>query len=413
MASNGRAQEVIAEAGLHEVIDQANAHQSLVRAAQDMLPVLRERATEAETLRRVPIETINELREAGIFRMLRPARYGGYQLDYGTIQLDVAGELGRACGSTAWVASVVASHDWILGMFPPEAQDDVWGENPDALIVSALSPATASIEREGDGFRLRGRWKFASGCDACAWAILGGAVDAADGGAPEYRWFLLPQSDYAIDDTWFVSGLRGTGSKDIVIEEAFVPEHRSVMTASLRGDGAPGSTHNDCHIFRLPLMAVFPFNLCAPIIGMTRGMIEQFIERQTSRVSRYSNARVADFPMVQYRLSEASAEVDCAELLYRRNAEEINRLGRKGDSIPLMNRVRYRRDLAYAATLCLRAVDRVSAMLGAHGLVEDAPEQRAFRDVHAASQQIALKWDVNGPYYAQVVLGLEPGDSRI
>lgn len=238
-------------------------------------------------------------------------------------------------------------------------------------------------------------------------------MSAAEGRPPEFRWFLVPRSDYSIDDTWFVSGLRGTGSKDVVIDETFVPEHRSVILSSLRGNGAPGSAVNASHIFRLPLMAVFPFNLCAPMIGMARGMIEQFVERQTTRVSRYSKSRVADFPMVQYRLSEASAEVDCAELLYRRNAEELNRLGREDGSIPVMNRVQYRRDLAYAATLYLRAVDRISAMLGAHGLLEDAPEQRAFRDVHAAGQQIALKWDVNGPYYAQVVLGLEPGDDRI
>ena len=298
-------------------------------------------------------------------------------------------------------------------MFPPEAQDDVWGASRDALVVSALAPERVDVAREGDGYVIAGRWKFASGVDACDWAILGGLV--ADGtGPPEHRWFLVPRSDYAVDhDTWFAAGLRGTGSKDIIVERAFVPAHRSLATAPLKGDPSPGSAVNPCHLYRLPLFAVFPFNLCAPAIGIARGMIEAYVDRAGTQDSRYSGARVAAFPSVQIRVSEAAAEIDCAELLYRRDGEELNRLAREGKPIPLLDRMRYRRNLGYAGLLCMRAVDRINAILGAHGLDEDGVEQRAFRDVHAANAQIGLQWDVNAPGYAQMLLGLEPTDKRI
>lgn len=401
-----------------EAIDASDTnaiHQAVVAGARNLVPTLRERAARCEEERRVSDETMQELAQAGIFKMLRPKRWGGYELDYGTIQLDIARELGRGCGSTAWVAIVVACHDWIVGMYPKEAQEEVWGQTPDVLVASAFfaEMSETRIEAVDGGYSLRGRWRFSSGCDHCDWMILGGMVKRGDG-PPENLWFIVPGSECRIDDTWFSPGLAGTGSKDILVENAFVPEYRAISPARLRDGGpSPGSAVNPSHIYRLPLSAAFPFNIGAPAIGIARGMLEAYAETAGGQVARSAGARMGDFQSVQLRASEAAVEVDCADLLIQRDAADINATARRGDPFTLEQRFRYRRDLAYATMLCRRAAERLTVTLGAQGLVKDSPVQRAFRDLYAVTSQIALQWDVNAPGYAQVMFGFEPTDKRV
>ena len=191
-----------------------------------LIPAIRERARPAERLRRLPDETFAEFQEAGLFRCLQPKRYGGYELDPGTLYQAVI-EIGAVCGSTAWILGVIGIHNWHLALFAPQAQDDVWGKDTGIQVSTSLAP-TGSVTRVDGGFRLRGRWSFSSGCDHAQWAFLGGMVaPATPDRPPEMRTFLVPRADYRIDDNWHVMGLKGTGSKDVVIEDAFVPEHRT------------------------------------------------------------------------------------------------------------------------------------------------------------------------------------------
>src|SRR3954453_9854144 len=190
------------------------------------LPALREGALRAERLRRLPDETFADLQEAGLFRAMQPKRHGGFELDPGTFYQAVI-EIAAVCGSTGWVYGVLAAHNWHLGLFPPQAQQDVWGEDDSVQMAASLAP-TGTIERVPGGFRVRGRWSFASGCDFCHWVVLGGVAPPADAGAPsEARTFLLPRSDYEHDHNLPVMGLCGTGSKDIVVRGAFVPYYRT------------------------------------------------------------------------------------------------------------------------------------------------------------------------------------------
>jgi 3-hydroxy-9,10-secoandrosta-1,3,5(10)-triene-9,17-dione monooxygenase len=220
----------------------ANVGQPVLAAVGDLLPVLRERAQETEDARDVPAETVKALAEAGFFRLLQPARYGGLEADpmtFYTAVRTIAGE----CGSTGWVASAVGVHPWQLALFPAAAQEEVWGADTNTRMSSSYAPTGRARLAEG-GHRLSGRWSFSSGCNHASWVLLGGIVTNDEGAPVDFRTFLLPASDYAIEDVWDTVGLRGTGSNDIVVAGAFVPEHRSLSFADVTTCVCPGQEVN-------------------------------------------------------------------------------------------------------------------------------------------------------------------------
>jgi 3-hydroxy-9,10-secoandrosta-1,3,5(10)-triene-9,17-dione monooxygenase len=300
----------------------------------------------------------------------------------------------------------------MLGMFPPEAQHDVWGPSPDALTVTSFTADSSKAEVVDGGYRISGYWKFASGVHFCDWGMFGIRIPR-DGQPPEYRMVLLHKNDYRVLDKWFSSGLRATGSTDIVIDDVFVPEYRSIVLTSLKGQPTPGSAINPGYLYRLPLYPVLNYNVFSAAIGIARGAIESYVARTRNQIAKLANAKVAEFSTIQLRVSESSVEIDCAELLTQRNAEEFNKTAKAGQSMAIEDRVRYRRDVSYATMLCMRAVDRVMAVAGANGLDNDTVEQRAFRDIHALNQNVALMWDAIAIPFGRVTLGLDPGDPRL
>ncbi|MFP6733086.1 MAG: acyl-CoA dehydrogenase family protein [Rhodospirillales bacterium] len=201
--------------------------EEVVERAERLAPALLSRAAAAEKARRIPDNTIADMMDAGIFRIHQPKKVGGYEFDYGPAQFAVAKALGKGCGSSAWVGVLIACHNWLLGMYPPEAQDDVWGASPDTIVGTAFAASNSEVRAVDGGHQLSGRWQFASGIDHCAWAILGSPV-MKESGPPDIRWFLVPLADYRVEDTWYAAGLRATGSNDVVVDDVFVPAHRSV-----------------------------------------------------------------------------------------------------------------------------------------------------------------------------------------
>jgi 3-hydroxy-9,10-secoandrosta-1,3,5(10)-triene-9,17-dione monooxygenase len=379
---------------------------ALVAKAHDMVPRIAARAAATEAARRVPAETMREFTEAGFFKVLQPERYGGYELDYGMPQLALCNEIGRACGSSAWVLSVVACHSWMLGMFPREAQDEVWGETPDALLSSAVIPDKAVVEPAKGGLTVSGRWRFSSGVDNVQWAIIGVPLPAA-GGPPALSWCVVPRRDFTIDDTWFVAGLAGTGSNDIVIDRIFIPDHRIVPLLATMTGTAPGGAINHSHIYRLPLFAVFPYNICAPALGIARGAVAFYIENAKHRSAIKFGPPNFGPQAMHLRMVEAGAQIDSAEAVLTKNAAEVNAIGRAGGQPTPEQQARYGRDLSYAAQLFMKAVDGIFYSSGGHGLFDSSPIQRAFRDVHAVNAQIGLRWENLAATYASVVLGLD------
>src|SRR6266404_2341491 len=225
--------------------------EDLLARAEALIPVLRERAPRAEQLRRLPDETIADLHAAGLFRMLQPTRVGGSELSFRAI-CELTAVIGQGCGSTAWVLANLAAHHWLLGMWHPEAQDEIRGESPDSLISSALIFARGRAQRVEGGYRLSGRWPYSSGVDPSGWNIFGAVVSDEETGQSEPRMFLVPASDYTIIDTWQVIGLAGTGSKDVEVADAFVPAYRTLATERIKGGPNRGSELNPGTLYKLP-----------------------------------------------------------------------------------------------------------------------------------------------------------------
>ena len=394
------------------VQDPAQGREELLNRARELVPVLRERAPEAEQLRRMPDETVTDFHDANFYRALQPARYDGLELPFG-VHTEFSVELARGCASSSWHAIIIACHAWVGGMFPPNAQEELWADDPATLISTSFRPDGVTVKRDGEVMHISGRWKFSSGVDNCAWAMLTLPVPPISGGGkPEPYLALVPLAKCTVEDTWYASGLAATGSNDIVVEDLVVPAHRLLAFTAIRGGPSPGSVVNPSYLYQLPMYGMFSFNLVGCAIGAARGAIEALIERIRDRDS-ITGAHIGELPSAQLRIAESQAEIDAAMALMLRNLEEINRLGIAGEIQPLDDRVRYRRDNAFAAQLSVRAVDRIYPLLGGAGLASDDPIQRAWRDVHAIAQHIALIWDLQGGLWGAVALGQPCPDPRI
>jgi 3-hydroxy-9,10-secoandrosta-1,3,5(10)-triene-9,17-dione monooxygenase len=372
-------------------------HELLGRASE-LIPVLEQRAASAERLRRVPEETVADLLASGLYRIGVPRRFGGIDLTYSVV-LDVAAELGRGCPSSAWCYGLWAAHAWLVGYWPLQAQEDVFGDNPDALCSSSLNFGKSTCARVEGGYRLSGRWEFSSGCDSASWVILGAP------GIGERSWVLVPREDFDIDDTWFVSGLRGSGSKDIVVNDAFIPHHR-VMDVTTAGDS--DLTGWDLHQqprYRVPIPVLLGWDLVAPMVGIAQGMVGEFAARLEGTSGP---GRTADSPAIHMRLSQASAETDAARVMMNADIREILRKGEDGETFTTLERARFRRDKAFITQLCLQAVNRLFDLSGGHALFDSEALQRFHRDAQAVAHRDGLIMELGGQNYGRVLLGLPP-----
>src|SRR5262245_14935694 len=379
----------------------------LLSRARELVPVLRRRAAEAERLRHVPAESIADLRRTGLLRTLQPAVLGGHELPLDEAIL-ITATVAEGCGSTGWIQGIFSDHCATLGMFDGRAQQDVWGASPDSLVSSGFTPSGTVVRVDG-GFRLAGRWPFSSGCDHADWALVRSFVPGASGAEPaELYMFLVPKTDYTIIDTWHVMGMSATGSKDFELKgEVFVPAHRALSDEALRNGTGPGSAFNGGTLYRLPRHATVPFSLAAPLIGIAERALQIFVQGMRERSS--GDRRAAQEGAIHMRVANSAAEIDAARTLMLRDCREAMEIVQRGQRLSIEQRARNRRDIAYVAYQCTRALDRLFASAGATNIYLDSEAQRLLRDVHAAGQHIALSWDVAGSTYGRVMFGLPPG----
>ncbi len=378
--------------------------ETYLRSVRQLSQAIRDRAAECESLRRLPDETFESYQRSGLLRALQPRQWGGFELSPLTF-FEAVAEVAAACPSSAWFLSVVGVHDWQLGLFPEQAQRDVWGKDTSVLISSSYAP-TGKVERVDGGFRLSGRWSFSSGCDHCQWVFLGG-VAPSDGPTPDMRTFLLPRSDYRIIDNWHVAGLAGTGSKDVVVEGAFVPEHRTHRFLDAYMLQSPGQAVNTGPLFRLPFGSLFAFAIAVPAIGAARGALDAYRSYMQAKVAAYDGSKVADDPFAQRRLSEAAVEIAAAEADVQNTWTGMWAQAGAGETIPLTARARARWSAANIVLRGVRAVDLLFEASGGRALFLDNPMQRYFRDVHAMRAHA-----LNNPDRASQVFGyseLHPG----
>jgi 3-hydroxy-9,10-secoandrosta-1,3,5(10)-triene-9,17-dione monooxygenase len=383
-----------------------DAYVAMIARAQALVPQLRERAPRTEELRHLPPETERDLHEAGLFRILQPKRVGGSEFDYVAL-VDVADVIGRADASVAWNLVNLASHHWMLAMFDPRAQDLVWDKDPDALIASSFVFPAGRARRVDGGYLLRGNWPFSSGVDSSDWNMLAGIVatdDEADG--IEYRIFLLKRSDTRIIETWNASGLKGTGSNNVDVNDVFVAEAMTLAVADLGGGPTPGSAVNPNPLYALPVFSLFPYVLSGVALGNAQACLDDYIDVARHRASTYNRTRLGDLQSTQIKIAQASARIDAARLIMRATCIDAMADARRGHIPDMAAKTKTRRDGAYSVNLCTDAVSLMFSASGARGLFTSGALQRQFRDAHAINSHIAFSFDAAGTNYGRVALDL-------
>jgi 3-hydroxy-9,10-secoandrosta-1,3,5(10)-triene-9,17-dione monooxygenase len=370
-----------------------------MRRARDIVPALRSRAQQCEDARVLLPENERLLHEAGLFRFHQPKRFGGMELPYVAV-VDIVAELARGCPSTAWNVGNLGCHHWILGYYEPETQHEVWDADPDALIASSIALAAGRGRKVGGGFQVSGKWPFSSGVDNCAWNMLAVTV-YEDNKAVDWRLCLVPKSDYRIIDNWHAMGMMGTGSKDIEVNEVFVPERRALALKQCRGGlEHPGAKLNSGSLFRIPIVAAAGHPLSPTALGAAEGAYEHVCSVFKTRTGTYTGARVSDFQAVQIKIARARVLIDSARSLMRGSAQMFEQ-----QNLDLEGKLRLRAQNTFAVMQSREAVETLWSCYGANAIYTRDPLQRFLRDTQAINQHFSFNFDIAGSAFGTVALG--------
>lgn len=374
--------------------------QDVIERARELAPRFGKRAEAAEDARRIPEASVKDMLDAGFARILLPRAIGGYGLDLETWH-DVTRELSKADASHGWCASLIVHHAHLIAQFPRAGQEAVWSADVDVPVAASFAPVAKAVREDG-GYRISSAGSpFASGVDHCSWVMLGGMTH--DGPEPEWKFFLVPSGEYTIRDTWFTAGMRGTGSKTIVVDSAFVPESRILSLADLRAGKTPGALLYDDINYRTPFFYYAPISFASPMLGAAQGAYELFREGTKTRKT-LDGTPLAEKTSVQVRMARVAADIDAAEMLMRRAV----RVTEAPDAFSPELLARSIRDYTRVSELMIGAIDTLIALSGTAGFASTHPLQRAWRDIHFMSMHISLNVETNFAHYGRLQLGLGP-----
>jgi alkylation response protein AidB-like acyl-CoA dehydrogenase len=339
---------------------------------------------------------------------MKPKKFGGPE-HRPDVALSVAYELARADGSAGWVWAVMSIHDLLVALWPEEFQKEYWAKN--TLSASSFAPNGKAAPANG-GCKISGKWTFSSGIDNADWLLLGVFFGPPSGGSPipDIRYVMLPKGDYKVIDDWYVFGLRGSGSKGVVVEDVFVPNHRICGLADMIQGTTPGSKVHDSPLYKASVWGIIPFTISSPANGMARGALDAFIDDMKVREGSYDHSPLSKKPGMQLVVAEASAMIDAADLLYRRSfTETIDKIF-AGEPLSLEHRARSRRDQGWSVITARQAAEKLFSAQAGRGIYEGNRIQRAYADVHALSGHIVAGWEMPAYSYGQVMLGGPPSD---
>ena len=380
----------------------------VIERARAMAPRLAERARAAEDAGLVPRITIDEMQEAGFFKVLQPKRWGGYEMDprvFYAVQMALA----EGCMATAWIYGVVGVHNWQIPLFPEQAQQDVWGTDPTTLTASTYMPVGKAEPVEG-GYRFSGRWSWSSGSQHCDWILLGGLLPKKDGsGALEHCTFLLPKKDFEIVDNFDVLGLRATGSHDIQVTNAFVPEHRTQRTNDHSDAGCPGRATNPGWLYRIPFTQVFQRAVSSACIGALDGAVNNFRQRASAHIGKHGT-KMAEDVNAQQAVTEAMMTTDQLKLVLLRNYARIVHCAKTGDAMSVEERLLQRAQAASVPKLCFEHANELLRACAASGTFKTNPIERVMRDIATGRGHIANNTDTYVRAHGGVMLGLPNTD---
>jgi 3-hydroxy-9,10-secoandrosta-1,3,5(10)-triene-9,17-dione monooxygenase len=378
----------------------------LMARARAMIPALAERALAQKARRGILPETIAEMRAAGLLRVLQPKRWGGYEMDLGTFY-DIEIALAEGDMSAGWAFGVLGAVTWFLGLIDDRVAQEVWGGDSDGLICSSTMPAGKAAAVDG-GFRLAGHWRYASACEHCGWAMLGGMVQA-DGRQPDWHFFIVPRRDYRTVDNWQVAGLQGTGSIDIILDDVFVPAYRAQRLQDNFALHGTGQAVNTGSLYRLPFGQIFVRGVSTAAIGALQAMLDAFVAYSRERVSR-AGGHSADNPIVQLLCAETAAAIDEMHMTLQRNCGVLHDYARQAAVPPLDLRLQYKFQSSSVVERCTLLAARIFKATGAAGLSDELPFGRIFADLMAARQHISNQYEHYGSNWGAVMFGSENKD---
>ncbi len=379
----------------------------LVGRAREIVPVLAANAARTEADRRVAEENITLIDEAGLFAIMKPKRFGGFETDFRT-KLEVSRELARGCGSTAWATTLMNVCSWFGGLFPDRAQRDVWESAPGHRIAGVLAPSAEATKVDG-GYRVSGRWGWASGCLHAQWAELGIPVPNEHGEVVDQGLVLIPMSDLSIDDTWFVAGMRGTGSNTLVATDVYVPDHRVISLPAAIG-GHYGTEHTDERLYRSAFIPAAALVLAGPQLGLAAAALELVLEKAPKRSISYTFYETqTEAPTVQLAVAEAAMLIDSAHLHAYRAAADIDAAAEAGVYPEYHARARVRADTGWAIQQAREAIRVLVSAHGASGFAETSPLQRIWRDSEVASRHAVISPAISYEVYGRSLLGITDG----
>ena len=380
--------------------------EEFVARAAALIPLLRKNSKQTEENRRVVEENIEAIRDAGLYRLSVPKRFGGYQANFQTF-LQVSSTLARGDGSTAWVSTLMNVCGWLSGLYPEQAQRDIFGSDPDARICGVVAPTATTTYAEG-GQMVTGKWGFASGSAHSQWAMLGIPVVDESGEAIDQGLALIPMSDLSIEDTWYVAGMRGTASNTLVAKDVFVPAHRILSVPAAVGGVYP-TEHADEALYRSAFVPVLALVLVGAQVGLAKQALE--IVQESLAKGRGINYTFYDksslAPTTQLQVAEAAQLIDSAELHMMRAARDIDTAAESGDYMEFLNRARVRADVGTVAHRCREAVDLLLNVHGAGSFAEFNPLQRVWRDLETCSRHAVVNPEISTELYGRALLGVE------
>ncbi len=383
----------------------------LLDALREILPTIAANAPEAERLRRVPDENIALLKGIGMHRAFQPKVYGGLEISLPEFA-DCVAALAGACSGTAWAFSLLCTHSHQLAMFPKQLQDEIWGENPDATASSSIAPFGRIQEVEG-GIIFNGEMGWSSGCDHAEWAIVG-FNRFNEQGEKSYCFAVIPRRDYEIRDNWYAIGMRGSGSKTLVIKDAFVPEHRiQAAKDMMEGRSAGYGLYPDSKIFYAPYRPYFASGFAAISLGIAERMLEAFKEKTRNRVRAYTGASVGTATPALMRLAESTHQVAAARAFLEKTWQEHAEHGERKQYPSRETLAFWRTNQAYAVKMCIEAVDRLFSAAGATSWFDDNELQRLFRDSHMTGAHAYTDYDVCAQILGRELMGLEPDPTMV
>jgi 3-hydroxy-9,10-secoandrosta-1,3,5(10)-triene-9,17-dione monooxygenase len=377
------------------------SREELVARAAALRDQLRADAVQADLDREVPERAVAAATEAGFMRMLTPRRVGGYETDMRTM-LDVTRELARGDTATSWITGVVSGGAFLLGLMSPQAQDDAWGEDPDAIVAAVATPSAKSRAVDG-GLIVSGRWAYASGSTHSQWFV--GGVATEDGGP---MLALMPTSDLAIEDTWFVAGVRGSASRTVIADELFVPSHRLVPSGPLLHGGFLDQ-HGDEPLYRTVPAMVFILSILGPLVGIVENAMEHLVEQSSKRgVAGTNYGTMGESVPFQLALARADMMLETGRLHAEEMATVADAAAQAGAFPSLVERTRLRQSGSWAALNLREAMETLMTAYGTSSMADSSPLQRFWRDASTASRHTGFNLDVTAEMHGRALLDKDP-----